>query len=125
MSVTTEARNIPSPETQNTQQARQSVEVSGMLRFADAGASNRNLIKLVNDDGPSYDIRVPVGLMDDIVRPLWNLHVTVRGSKGRRQQYIALQEIWESIHTSGQRVGPAITASSIHSHGFQQSLLHP
>jgi hypothetical protein len=125
LSVTTEARNIPSPETQNTQQARQSVEVSGMLRFADAGASNRNLIKLVNDDGPSYDIRVPVGLLDDIVRPLWNLHVTVRGSKGRRQQYIALQEIWESIPTSGQRVGPAITASSIHSHGFQQSLLHP
>ena len=125
LSVTTEARNIPNPETQEAQRSGPSIEVSGMLRFADAGARDRNLIKLVNDDGPSYDIRVPVGLMDDIVRPLWNLHVTVRGSKGRRQKYIALQEIWESIPTSGQRVGPAITVSSIHSYGFQQHLLNP
>ena len=125
VSVTTQARSIPNSETPDDQQTGQLYEVSGMLRFADAGAGNRNLIKLVNEEGPSYDIRVPVGLMDDIVRPMWNLHVTVRGSKGRRQKYVNLQEIWESVPTSGRRIGQTITANSIPTHGFQQPLIRP
>ncbi|MDE2937496.1 MAG: hypothetical protein OXR67_01040 [Chloroflexota bacterium] len=77
------------------------INVSGMLRYADAGSKNRNRIRLVNADGESHDIEVPSGMMDDIVRPMWNSHVTVKGYRRRKQRIIRLQEIWESEPNSG------------------------
>jgi hypothetical protein len=89
------------------------VEVSGTLRYADAGTGNRNhnRIRLVDDAGPSHDVIVPEGLMDDIVRPLWNSFVTVRGSYRARQKLPRLIEIWESEPDSGRAVGPVIRAT--------------
>ena len=69
------------------------IEVRGTLRYADASASNRNRIKLIDDNGQSHDILVPAGLMDDIVRPMWNLPVTVSGTRRPNQKVIRLNFI--------------------------------
>ena len=43
----------------------------------------QNLIKLVDEAGVRHSIIVPPGMMDDIVRPLWDHRVTVTGSQSR------------------------------------------
>ena len=80
------------------------IEVSGILRYADAGVGSRrgNRIKLSDDNDRLHDIAVPEGLMDDIVRPMWNSHVTVRGYRLPRQRIIRLLEIRESDPDSAQ-----------------------
>ena len=102
------------------------VERSGTLRYADAstGPSSNNRIKLVNEGGDDYQIVVPAGLMDDIVRPMWNAHVTVRGTLRRRQRNIRLTEIWESEPDTNRRVGQILTAIGVGG-GVQQALFHP
>ena len=104
ISVTTPASEFVAPDSKETQRDVQ-VEVSGTLRYADgsAGTSSHNRIRLIND-GIQHIISVPPGLMDDIVRPLWNSFVTVRGSRRRNQSIIRLQQIWES-DPSPSRVG--------------------
>ena len=72
------------------------IEVRGTLRYADASTSNRNRIKLIEDSGQSHDILVPAGLMDDIVRPMWNLPVTVSGTRRPNRKMIRLYDIWPS-----------------------------
>lgn len=74
------------------------VEVSGTLRYADASSSSsHNRIKLVDDNGQAHIIRVPAGLMDDIVRPMWNYPVSVVGThSGGAQQVIMLHDIRRS-----------------------------
>lgn len=54
------------------------VTVTGILLFADA-TRQQNLIKLVEESGKHHSILVPPGMMDDIVRPLWDYRVTVTG----------------------------------------------
>ncbi len=110
------------PRAQDTEM----VERSGILRYADAsaGPSNNNRIKLINDGGNDYQVAVPAGLMDDIVRPMWNSHVTVRGTLRGRQRYIRLMEIWESDPDSNRRMGQTITTMGAGG-GFQQALFHP
>ena len=67
------------------------VEVRGTLRFADATGHEANVIKIVNDEGRRRSVRVPEGMMADIVRPLWDSKVVVKGlQKGRS---IVLQDI--------------------------------
>ena len=67
------------------------VEVRGTLRFADATGQEANVIKIVNDEGWRRTVRVPEGMMSDIVRPMWDSKVVVRGlQKGRS---IVLQDI--------------------------------
>lgn len=53
--------------------------VTGTLLFADAMEHKQNLIKLVDEAGVKHSIVVPPGMMDDIVRPLWDYRVTVSG----------------------------------------------
>lgn len=55
------------------------VTVQGTLRFADSMKPDHNEIRLVDEKGKSHRIKVPVELMDDIVRPLWHLEVRVEG----------------------------------------------
>lgn len=84
------------------------IEVSGMLRYADA-SSSQNRIKIIAGGGRSHDIRVPPGMMDDIVRPMWNLPVTVVGTRRANQKIINLHDIWQSddrdANTSSRIVG--------------------
>ena len=69
----------------------QSVELRGTLGYADALHHNR--IEIRDTEGEIHKVRVPEGMMNDIVRPLWDLPVTVKGV--RREGSIELQEISE------------------------------
>lgn len=67
------------------------VTVTGALRFADALRPDESEIRLLDDQGAQHKIRVPEGMMSDIVRPLWDSRVTI---SGRRQDgFIILETI--------------------------------
>ena len=110
VAVTTPASYLRGSDSGDGREDLSLFEVSGTLRYADAGTGSRshNRIKLVDDAGSSHDVIVPEGLMDDIVRPLWNSFVTVRASYRARQKNPRLVEIWESEPDSGRVVGPVI-----------------
>jgi hypothetical protein len=60
------------------------VIVTGTLLFADA-LEHQQLIKLLDENGVKHSVVVPAGMMDDIVRPLWDSRVTVSGLLSRRR----------------------------------------
>ena len=121
LSVTTPASTFLSRPMEPRATSRTVVEASGVLRFADAIGPRANRIRLERDDGSWQDVLVPPGLMDDIVRPMWNSHVTVTGSLRERQRIIKLYEIWESDPDSGSRRStPAIISNTLG--GLQQHL---
>ena len=124
VSVNVPARALPAPVVEGPGLGGESFDVSGVLRYADAGArqQGRNQIRIVNENEPSFDLVVPVGLMDDIVRPLWNAHVTARVTRRRRSRILVLQEIWASEPVSGQVVGPRISAVVRQDRGDQPHL---
>ena len=93
VAVTRPASLIKPAGAETLHKGAEMVEVRGTLRYADASASNRNRIKLIDDNGQSHDILVPAGLMDDIVRPMWNLPVTVSGTRRPNQKVIRLNFI--------------------------------
>ena len=122
LAVTTPASRFLSPRIEARGSSRTVVEASGVLKYADATGKNNSRIRLDGLDGSSHEVLVPPGLMDDIVRPMWNSHVTVRGSRRRRQRIIMLYEIWESDPDSGDRLSKPATISNASS-GLQQPLL--
>lgn len=122
LSVTTPASRFLPPRIESRGSSATAVEASGILRFADASGRRPNRIRLDSADGSHHDVLVPHGLMDDIVRPMWNSHVTVRGSLRPRQKIIRLYEIWESDPESGQRTSSQ-TAVLDAQGGLQQSFL--
>jgi hypothetical protein len=63
-------------------------QVEGSLRFADSTKSEKE-IKIVDKDGKVHRVRVPEGLMDDIVRPMWDRNVVV---SGREQKGVLVLE---------------------------------
>ena len=95
VSVTKPAADIPLPPVVETRAENErpgkNIEIRGTLRFADATGHEANVIKIVNDAGRGRSVRVPEGMMNDIVRPMWDSKVIVRGlQEGRR---ITLQDI--------------------------------
>ena len=84
------------------------VEISGVLRYADA-SGKKNQIRVVNDDArKQHRVEVPTGMMNDIVRPMWDAKVTVRGVRKGNSKDITLQDIWESgSEEPGTREAPA------------------
>lgn len=61
------------------------IQLSGLLCFADATRDKDNTIKIVDDQGTPHIVEVPEGMMDDIVRPMWNSQVTIEGTQtGKR-----------------------------------------
>ncbi len=66
------------------------VRVQGRLLLADARESRRK-IQLVDENDAKHDIIVPEGMMDDIVKPLWDEIVIVIGNKVGKK--ILLSEI--------------------------------
>lgn len=67
------------------------IRLSGLLCFADATQDKDNTIKIVDDQGTPHIVEVPEGMMDDIVRPMWNSQVTIEGTQiGKR---ISLMEV--------------------------------
>lgn len=67
------------------------VIVRGMLRYADATGSGSSNIRVVDDKRHSHLIKVPKGMMDDIVRPLWGCTVKITGR--RENRHIVLENI--------------------------------
>jgi len=61
------------------------VEIVGRLKYADS-TSKTNKIKLINDKNKKdkYMVIVPEGMMTDIVKPLWDEKVIIKGEKKGR-----------------------------------------
>jgi hypothetical protein len=75
---------------ESNQASGETVIVSGVLKWADSLKEGRNEIQIVSADG-RHRVVVPTGMMSDIVKPLWETPVTIKGvRKGRK---ISLQEI--------------------------------
>ena len=57
------------------------VEVMGLLRHASKEEDEESSIRLVDEGGKRHVILVPTGMMNDIVKPLWDEQVRVTGMK--------------------------------------------
>ncbi len=83
------AKEMPTFRASKETTASEPMEIQGQLLYADALKTNK--IKLVDDNGKTHDIIVPKGMMNDIVRPLWDSYVRVKGTpKGKA---LSLDEI--------------------------------
>lgn len=56
---------------------KKKIEVIGTLSYA---AAKQRKIKITQEDGKSYSIKVPEGLMSDIVKPYWEDIVKIKGT---------------------------------------------
>ena len=73
------------------------IQLQGTLRYADATHHRGNRIKIVDVEQKSHMIMVPEGMMNDIVRPMWDLVVTIDGvRKGNRIELRDIREAPES-----------------------------
>lgn len=70
------------------------VIVRGVLKFADATHKDSGQIKIIEEESNLvHKVKVPEGMMNDIVKPLWDASVVI---KGRQEgNYILLQDIEE------------------------------
>ncbi len=66
------------------------VVVSGVLKWADSLKEGKNEIQIVSAEG-RHRVVVPAGMMSDIVKPLWETSVTIKGV--RKGKKISLQDI--------------------------------
>ena len=71
-------------------ETRKLISVTGRLLLADATKVERK-IQLIDETGNRYNVIVPEGMMDDIVRPLWDEVVVVTGTRSGKK--ICLNEI--------------------------------
>jgi hypothetical protein len=76
----------PAPETSVT-------TVQGFLKEADSRDSKQGKIHIVDAEGVSHSIIVPLGMMSDIVKPLWDSEVVITGDQ--KGKTIHLTEIHE------------------------------
>ena len=91
--ITKPAAEFPAPPVEAAPSGEsEAVELRGLLRYANATQSQQNQIRIMDSDRKSHTIEVPAGMMNDIVRPMWDTLVVVEG----RQQAgrILLQDIW-------------------------------
>lgn len=75
---------------------KKKVKIKGFLKFADATHGQSGLIKIVDSSNKSHQIRVPEGMMNDIVKPMWDSHVQIFGVKTKNKiELIDIQECEE------------------------------
>ena len=94
--VTAPASELPKlPVGESPSAEAEPVEVRGTLLFADATSDDASQIKIVDKGGMSHAVAVPGGMMNDIVRPMWDAEVLIRGARERRGKsfVIALEDI--------------------------------
>ena len=65
------------------------IEIRGILRHADATREG-NVIQVI-DGNKKRTVQVPQGMMNDIVRPMWDSHVIIQGV--RTGEHIILEDI--------------------------------
>lgn len=71
--------HLPTPVQELEEHQGEEVIVQGVLHYADDVGAGDGTIKLETERGKHTSIRVPEGLMADIVRPLWDHEVQVVG----------------------------------------------
>lgn len=82
---------LPQPEVTTTNKLTEKITIRGALRFADA-IKESGLIKIIEEETNTvHTIKVPEGMMNDIVKPLWDCHVVVKGA--RFEKFIMLEDI--------------------------------
>jgi hypothetical protein len=82
---------ISLPDVEQPSSPSEAMRLTGNLKFADSLRSNRDEIRILDDNGKQHRILVPPGMMDDIVRPLWDFPVEVTGK--REGKMIRLEDI--------------------------------
>lgn len=94
VALTRKASEIPTSHLTLAEEASKQVTVIGTLKYADSTNLQRNEIRLVDSDGNKHRFVVPEGMMDDIVKPLWDSNVKVVGT--RERGHIVLVDILKS-----------------------------
>ncbi len=65
------------------------MELKGILKFADSTGAKKGIIQVVPESGAPVKIQVPLGLMSDVVRPLYESEVVVRGVFSRQKIHLS------------------------------------
>lgn len=69
------------------------ITIRGILRYADATRSAGNQIRIIDEaNSKTHRVLVPAGMLNDIVRPMWDSIVTVTG--WQTGNVVELQDIW-------------------------------
>jgi hypothetical protein len=69
------------------------VTIKGSLKYADATHGESGIIKIIDEKNKSHKIKVPEGMMNDIVKPMWDSIVIIKGIKKRNSiELIDIQE---------------------------------
>jgi len=71
------------------------ISVKGQLLFANSISGRKGIIKLVGERGKTHRVIVPEGMMNNIVRPLWEDTVLVKGT--RTSKGILLENIEKAV----------------------------
>jgi len=71
--------------------AGEHVEVRGFLRLADARKEKEGIIEVIDENNREHKVKVPGGMMADIVRPMFAYEVVVTGR--REKKVIILENI--------------------------------
>jgi len=79
-----------SPQVEPQQTPSEPIEIRGILRHADAMREDSNVIQVI-DGNEKHTVQVPQGMMNDIVRPMWDSHVIIQGV--RTGEHIILEDI--------------------------------
>lgn len=79
-----------SPQVEPQQTPSESIEIRGILRHADAMREDSNVIQVI-DGNEKHTVQVPQGMMNDIVRPMWDSHVIIQGV--RTGEHIILEDV--------------------------------
>lgn len=69
---------LSSPQVALKQTPSEPIEIRGILRHADAMREDSNVIQVI-DGKKTHIVQVPQGMMNDIVRPMWDSHVIIQG----------------------------------------------
>ena len=67
---------------------RRTVTITGVLKYANSTKPAHDSIKIEGETGTFETVRVPSGMMADIVRPLWGTRVTIQAERQRKQLHL-------------------------------------
>lgn len=73
---------------EDTLEVSRTVNISGNLRYADSTKKKQGLIEIVETNGSTHKIRVPLSMMADIVRPMFEYDVIVRAQRTRGNRLV-------------------------------------
>jgi hypothetical protein len=91
--LSTPRSKLPRPQVPAIQEAPPSrVEISGTLKVANALSERSSHIEIVDKKEQRHRVRVPLGMMADIVRPMFESEVVVVGHKEKK--CIVLEDIF-------------------------------